>query len=149
MSPERNELEELRQRLAALTQRVYRLEQQAGLEPLKPVLAPAAAPPAAPPAPGVPLAAPGPGVVAPAAAKASPPAQSLESRIGAHWLNRIGIAEAWRQTHSPEEVVKAADKALYAAKREGRNRVVVWPGPSARETRPQSRALAKARTTPT
>jgi uncharacterized membrane protein len=97
MSPERNDLEELKQRLAALTQRVYRLEQQAGLEPLKPVLAPpppVAAPPipaAAPPGgmpqpPAVPAAA----APAPVRAAAAPP-ESLESRIGAHWLNRIGI----------------------------------------------------------
>ncbi len=95
MSPERNELEELKQRLAALTQRVYRLEQQAGLEPLKPVLAP--------PAPAVPLSAPGAPVPAaaqpsaaattstPAPVAAAAPKGDLESRIGAHWLNRIGI----------------------------------------------------------
>lgn len=90
MSPERNELEELKQRLAALTQRVYRLEQQAGLEPLKPVLAPAAAAP--PPAPGAPAHAvprlPAAPVPAPVAAAHK---EDLESRIGAHWLNRIGI----------------------------------------------------------
>lgn len=91
MSPERNELEELKQRLAALTQRVYRLEQQAGLEPLKPVLAPPA-PAAAPPAGTPATAPPQPSAVpAPAPAPAAAPAQSLESRIGAHWLNRIGI----------------------------------------------------------
>ena len=58
----------------------------------------------------------------------------------------IGVAEAVRQTNSPEQVVKAADKALYAAKRKGRNRVVVSPVSSARETRPRARPLAKART---
>lgn len=94
MSPERNELEELKQRLAALTQRVYRLEQQAGLEPLKPVLAPpaAAAPPPGAPAPAAapppPSAAPVPPAAVPRAAK---PREDLESRIGGHWLNRIGI----------------------------------------------------------
>jgi uncharacterized membrane protein len=100
MSPEHNELEELKQRLAAVTQRVYRLEQQAGLEPLKPVLAPPApsmaTPPAAPP-PGAPP--PASAVPQAAVARATPapapiaaaPKEDLESRIGAHWLNRIGI----------------------------------------------------------
>lgn len=94
MSPERNELEELKQRLAALTQRVYRLEQQAGLEPLKPVLAPlpAAVPPPAAPSSGAPL----PGAPQPAATPApaaipAAPRGDLESRIGGTWLNRIGI----------------------------------------------------------
>ena len=95
MSPEPNELEELKQRLAALTQRVYRLEQQAGLEPPKPVLAPptpAAAVPGAPaPPPAVPSAALPAAAPAVAQAPAAAPAESLESRIGAHWLNRIGI----------------------------------------------------------
>jgi uncharacterized membrane protein len=95
MSPERDELEELKQRLAALTQRVYRLEQQAGLEPLKPVLAPPAPVPVPQPA-GAPGTPPPPPLATPAGAPAPAPAaaasaESLESRIGAHWLNRIGI----------------------------------------------------------
>src|ERR1700675_1005502 len=96
MSPERNELEELKQRLAALTQRVYRLEQQAGLEPLKPVLAAPTPVPAPTPAAGAPVISPAQLPAVPAKAPAptpaiAAPAESLESRIGAHWLNRIGI----------------------------------------------------------
>ena len=85
MSPEHNELEELKQRLAALTQRVYRLEQQAGLEPLKPVLAPPAAPPGVPvAAAAVPVPPQAAAPPTPAPVPAAKPREDLESRIGAH-----------------------------------------------------------------
>ncbi|MCI0353486.1 MAG: DUF2339 domain-containing protein [Acidobacteria bacterium] len=76
MADETHELEDLKQRVAALTARVFRLERAAGLEPAVPAPPPAAAP-----------------AVRSAQAGAPPAAQeSLESRIGAQWLNRIGIA---------------------------------------------------------
>lgn len=92
MADEPRELDDLKQRVAALTARVYRLEKAAGLEPA--VVPPPAATPAATPvpraaaptshAPGAPSPA-----VQPAAARSE---ESLESRIGSQWLNRIGIA---------------------------------------------------------
>src|SRR5437588_520051 len=88
------ELEELKQQVAQLTARLHALEQAAGIA--RP--APAAAPPAAPPlaaAPRPPAAAAPPKPVAPAAPMPArtptAPPPSLESKIGAQWLNRIGI----------------------------------------------------------
>lgn len=96
MADESHELEDLRQRVAALTARVYRLEQAAGLPPA------VVAPPATKPAPTVEAPRPevpaGPPTLSPAAPKVAARAravakeESLESRIGAQWLNRIGIA---------------------------------------------------------
>lgn len=95
-----SELQAIRQLLAELTNRVYRIEQRLGMEaqastpedPGKGVLGRAAAqsaaappqPPAAPPRPLPPRAS-----SISASLKAQP---DLESRIGSHWLNRIGIA---------------------------------------------------------
>src|SRR5438067_7361578 len=88
------ELEELKQQVAQLTARLHTLEQAAGLArpapagvpPAGPSLAAAPRPPA-PPAPPKPVA---PAASMPARTPAAPP-PSLESKIGAQWLNRIGI----------------------------------------------------------
>ena len=90
MDTSSSELQELRRLVGELTARVFRLEQalnlQRGLP--QPASTAEAPPPAAPPYPIV-------------ADNPSPPAQvpsakaggaDLESRIGSHWLNRIGIA---------------------------------------------------------
>ncbi len=42
----------------------------------------------------------------------------------------IGVASFRNELRAPEDLVKAADEALYAAKETGRNRVVVAPEPS-------------------
>ena len=89
------QIRELRELISELTRRVYRLEQTLGVErpsipstPPTPHPIPAAAPPTVPgvretPArPAIPVAAP----------RAAPTENDLESRIGSHWLNRIGIA---------------------------------------------------------
>ncbi len=103
MAEKPRELEELEQRVAALTARVYRLEKAARLEAEPPpsVVRPApqaealpavvsTGPPATPGAPPSSIAAP---PVFPRAQAAAPAQQeSLESRIGTQWMNRIGIA---------------------------------------------------------
>src|SRR5438477_2471446 len=84
------ELEELKQQVAQLTARLYALEQAAGIARPAPAAAPplAAAPrQSAPPAPPKPVA---PAAPMPARTTAAPP-PNLESKIGAQWLNRIGI----------------------------------------------------------
>ncbi len=92
-----NELQELRRLLGELTARVFRLEQALNLRP-----GPAAEPPRVD-APPVPLAA-TPTVSPLPQIRPSPPSKppqissglrdgpDLESRIGSHWLNRIGIS---------------------------------------------------------
>jgi uncharacterized membrane protein len=86
MSNEPQEFEDLKARVAALTQRVYTLEKQVGIAPAVSV-APVAKTPAPPP-PFVPSAqALHPTPVAPK--KGLSP--DLESKIGSEWLNRIGI----------------------------------------------------------
>jgi uncharacterized membrane protein len=97
-SPE-DELRELRAALAALTARIYRLEQRAGLEPVPPpeptvthpVVEKHSTPAPAPPPPS-PLDELRPTLRPPAfSTDATAQSEPLESKIGKLWLNRIGI----------------------------------------------------------
>jgi len=100
MDPSHNDLEAFRRILADLTTRVYRIEQKLriesqtevqthGAQPVQPespraaAIAPTAAPPPVPP-PYIP-----PRIERPLPTE---PQADLESRIGSHWLNRVGIA---------------------------------------------------------
>jgi uncharacterized membrane protein len=93
VDPSESELQELRRLLGELTARVFRIEQALNLQPGLPRPAsPVENPPPSPP-PARPYQIrtdipPMPGRVPPA--KTGSP--DLESRIGSHWLNRIGIA---------------------------------------------------------
>ena len=96
MDVPQSELEAIRQALAELTTRVYRMEQR--LQMAAPAPVPSAAvraePAAAVPSPVSPQRpAPPPPIPPRAGIAASVNSQAdLESRIGSHWLNRIGIA---------------------------------------------------------
>ena len=98
MDTPENDLQAVRQILAELTTRVYRIERrlqmdvQAAPQPQAPSVASASPPVVPPPSKaanfaGVPQIPPRLSNVAP-----PPPGIDLESRIGSHWLNRIGIA---------------------------------------------------------
>jgi diguanylate cyclase (GGDEF)-like protein len=54
--------------------------------------------------------------------KTLPPAEDGRQRVSV--TVSIGVAQPGRDTTAPEAVVRAADRALYRAKREGRNRVL-------------------------
>lgn len=56
----------------------------------------------------------------------------------------IGVADRGRGRRSVEQVLRAADKALYAAKESGRNQVQIAAAPS-RERRPQAKPAAEGR----
>jgi len=88
-----SELQELRRLVGELTARVYRLEQALNLQPglLHPGSTAETPPPAVPLAPPYPIVAdnPSPQSQVPSAKAGG---ADLESRIGSHWLNRIGIA---------------------------------------------------------
>lgn len=56
--------------------------------------------------------------------------ESLPVEWGGHALSltaSVGVASRWPHEQSPNETIERADKALYAAKRGGRNRVSVAP----------------------
>src|SRR5579863_4877641 len=103
MDTSQGDLQAIRQLLAELTTRVYRIEHRLQMEsPAIESRAGVAAVPS-PPAPGKPAE-----TAAPSSSRPAPPQRlflhtspaaptqvlyaSLESRIGSHWLNRIGIA---------------------------------------------------------
>lgn len=105
MDVPQSELDGIRRALAELTTRIYRIEQRLGIEaqPSSPqhvaTQAPVSLPgaesrvPAAPSAPPLPRPAPPPPVPPPPSIASNlKPQPDLESRIGSHWLNRIGIA---------------------------------------------------------
>jgi uncharacterized membrane protein len=99
MDPSHSDLGTIRRMLADLTARVYQIERKLGIEHAAAAQTPVA-PVVAPPAPSVPGAmadkpAPPPPPLYPPPVKTAfklEPEPSLESRIGSHWLNRIGIA---------------------------------------------------------
>lgn len=98
MDPSSSDLEAIRRILAELTTRVYRIEQRLRMDAQPSVEAPPELPPPAPrpPAPpdtSVSTYAPVPQIPPRPSPFVSMPRQAdLESRIGSHWLNRIGIA---------------------------------------------------------
>jgi len=102
MDVPQNDLAAIRRLLADLTTRVYRIERKLGMEAeaAVEVRPPAAAPPLQSPSHPVvavsnnkPASIPPPFIPSkPLATPQSPPDSDLESRIGSHWLNRIGIA---------------------------------------------------------
>ena len=112
MDPSHSDLEAIRQLLSDLTRRVYRIELKLGLEDASPSPEPVkagepvsktgqplpASPPPAPPAPRQPITEPKQPHIPPRPPYSLVPKPvshreaDLESRIGSHWLNRIGIA---------------------------------------------------------
>jgi uncharacterized membrane protein len=99
MDPSQSDLEAIRRTLAELTARIYRIEQRLHLEPQpsEPPQVPTSTTPAlnsqlSAVEKGSPPFTPASPVPKRPAAVATQPEIDLESRIGSHWLNRIGIA---------------------------------------------------------
>src|SRR5262245_50149188 len=94
MATPQEELDALRAQVAALTARVHRLEQGAGIQPPA-VQAPAVAPPPPPLQPVQPVqpkvSVPGPDFLTRPVISRPQDTDELEGKIGKLWLNRIGI----------------------------------------------------------
>ena len=95
LDPGQNELLEIRKLISELTGRVYRIERSLGIEKApgeKATDAAPVAPPSTPPTKPLAAALTVPAIPPrPPASTAQAPEANLESRIGSHWLNRIGI----------------------------------------------------------
>jgi len=101
MDPSQNDLEAIRRLIAELTNRIYRIERKLQLDPhgLAEATATVAAPPPAPPPQSTADVSERPPVtyvpapqLPPRPSTVTTSQEDLESRIGSHWLNRIGIA---------------------------------------------------------
>lgn len=100
MDASQSDLEAIRRALAELTARIYRIERQLGIGPEPAAHAPAAIATHLPPPESSVAKVISPSPPPPPAAYITPPRPAsqpgpetnLESRIGSHWLNRIGIA---------------------------------------------------------
>src|SRR5215831_1946230 len=100
MDPSQNDLDAIRRLIADLTNRIYRIERrlQMDVQPATQTFSETAASPPPPPetrAAVVEKSAPTYASIAPLPQRPSTmaaPEEDLESRIGSHWLNRIGIA---------------------------------------------------------
>ena len=97
MASQEREIEALREQVRLLTQRLYAVEQQLGMEPaIPPAPPPATEPLPAGPALGTDITSPPVPSLPPHAAPLASQdqaraAETLENRIGSRWLNRIGI----------------------------------------------------------
>jgi uncharacterized membrane protein len=94
MANHNDEIRQLREQVRLLTERMYRIERQLGIETRidSPPATPAAvSPPVAPAAASPPVIAVEHGGEVPNAATRRAESETLESRIGSRWLNRIGI----------------------------------------------------------
>src|SRR5215471_12321494 len=100
MDPSQNDLDAIRRLIADLTNQIYRIERRLRMDvqPAAQTFSETAAPPPPPPETRAAVVEKSAPTYAPVAQLPSRPStvpeskEDLESRIGSHWLNRIGIA---------------------------------------------------------